>query len=293
MWRPVSDYAERQLEAFLYPGPAAKELFTSPPGEEALVPAEGINAEVYSVPLTVYIGGIAAVILELAEPRVRHGVWDHSIFPQDPVTRLKRTGLAAMVTIYGARSRALSMIEGINLRHGRVEGTTRCGQPYQAWDPELLTWVQATAAFGFLSAYSAYAARLSEDEWSQALGEAEASAKAYGVPNPPRSFTALKRLIDETAPRLEPSETLHEFLKLMRETPTLPPPGAALQPLFVRAAVSVVPPAIGEALELAGYGLRFGERELVKLLVRGSRFVRLRNHPRALAAGRMAQDPAG
>ena len=42
------------------------------------------------------VGGIAAVILELAEPRVRTGVWEHTSFRRDPVTRMRRTGYAAI-----------------------------------------------------------------------------------------------------------------------------------------------------------------------------------------------------
>lgn len=52
--------------------------------------------------MALLVGGIAAVILELAEPRVHTGVWEHSLFRSDPVRRLQRTGLAAMATVYGA-----------------------------------------------------------------------------------------------------------------------------------------------------------------------------------------------
>jgi uncharacterized protein (DUF2236 family) len=63
---------------------------------------------------------------------------------------MKRTGMAAMVTVYGARSRAAGMIAGIGRMHGRVSGVTPDGQPYRADDPELLDWVQATASYGFM-----------------------------------------------------------------------------------------------------------------------------------------------
>jgi uncharacterized protein (DUF2236 family) len=73
-------------------------------------------------PLALFIGGIAAVILELAEPRVRTGVWEHSSFRTDPMRRMQRTGLAAMVTVYGARSAAEAMIAGVVRRHASVQG---------------------------------------------------------------------------------------------------------------------------------------------------------------------------
>lgn len=78
--------------------------FTAPAGEPALAAPDSVSWRVFKNPVSLFVGGVTAVILELAEPRVRSGVWDHSSFKTDPLTRLKRTGLAAMVTVYGARS---------------------------------------------------------------------------------------------------------------------------------------------------------------------------------------------
>jgi uncharacterized protein (DUF2236 family) len=58
-------------------------------------------------------------IMELAEPRVPAGVWEHTTFRSDPLRRLRRTGLAGMVTVHGARSLADPMIRSANPRHGR------------------------------------------------------------------------------------------------------------------------------------------------------------------------------
>ena len=75
----------------------------------------------------VIIGGVAAVILELAEPAVRTGVWEFSSFRKDPVRRLKRTGLAGMITVYGAKSKAEEMIAHVVRMHARVTGSTPSG----------------------------------------------------------------------------------------------------------------------------------------------------------------------
>ena len=50
------------------------------------------------------------MILEFAEPRVRTGVWEYTEFRTRPARRIRRTGLAAMVTVYGPRSAAEAMI---------------------------------------------------------------------------------------------------------------------------------------------------------------------------------------
>ena len=71
------------------------------------------GAKILKVPSNITLmrcGGVAAVIMELAEPRVRTGIWEHTTFRIDAIRRLRRTGLAAMVTIYGARGMAEAMI---------------------------------------------------------------------------------------------------------------------------------------------------------------------------------------
>jgi ER-bound oxygenase mpaB/B'/Rubber oxygenase, catalytic domain len=111
---------------------------------------------VFKDPLALFVGGVTAVIMELAEPRVRAGVWEHTTFRSDPLRRLRRTGLAAMVTVYGAHSVAEPMIARVRRVHDMVAGTTLSGEPYRANDPELLNWVYATAAYGFVQAYHTY-----------------------------------------------------------------------------------------------------------------------------------------
>jgi uncharacterized protein (DUF2236 family) len=102
--------------------------FSRPVGEAALLSPESVSWRVFKNPLSLFIGGVTAVIMELAEPRVRTGVWEHTTFRLDPIRRLRRTGLAAMVTIYGARSTAEPMIARIRRMHEMVAGTTASGE---------------------------------------------------------------------------------------------------------------------------------------------------------------------
>src|SRR5690349_3123359 len=145
-----------------------KARFAEPVGEHALVPPDSVSWQIFKNPVTLFIGGVAAVILELAEPAVRTGVWEHTDFRRDPMRRLERTGLAAMVTVYSARSVAEPMIAGVVRMHDKIEGTTPSGEPYRANAPKLLQWVQATAAYGFIEAYSRYGRALAPAKIDQA-----------------------------------------------------------------------------------------------------------------------------
>ncbi len=248
--QPLMHRLNRASRTLLMPddGPAID--FASPPGESAFSSPDSVSWRIFKNPLSLYVGGVAAVILELAEPRVRTGVWEYSGFRANPVRRLRRTGLAAMVTVYGAQSTARGMISRISSLHGRVEGKTPSGEPYRADDPELLNWVHATAAFGFLQAYHVYVAPISSADRDRYYREGRRTARLYGVTNSPTSEEELHCILAGMRERLEPSKILSEFLRIMRESPILPVLLRPVQPLLVGAAVALLPPWIHEILHL-------------------------------------------
>lgn len=212
------------IEALLDAPKGLEVDFSSPPGAEALVPAGSVSWDIFGNGTTLFIGGVAAVILELAEPSVRAGVWDHSSFRKDPLLRLRRTGAAAMITVYAPRAEAEAMIRRVVAMHDRVEGTLDDGTPYRANDPVLLDWVQATASFGFLQAYHCFARRLTDEERSRAFAEGAVAARLYGATGAPRSLAEWDEQLDAMLPRLEQGEVLDEFLDIMRSRPLLPGP---------------------------------------------------------------------
>ena len=92
---------DRLLRDYIAPPPGMRPVdFSAPAGAPALFAPDSTTWRVMKNPVALIVGGIAAVILELAEPRVRTGVWEHTSFRRDPVTRMRRTGYAAWVTIY-------------------------------------------------------------------------------------------------------------------------------------------------------------------------------------------------
>ncbi|MGR4865276.1 oxygenase MpaB family protein [Caulobacter sp. LARHSG274] len=224
--------------------------FGVPAGEPALAAPDSVSWRVFKNPVALFVGGVAAVILELAEPRVRTGVWEHSSFRRDPLPRLKRTGLAAMVTVYGPRSAAEAMIAGVRRMHDRVAGATPAGAAYRANDVDLLDWVQATASFGFLEAYHAYVAPLDAADRDRFYAEAAPAAALYGATGAPLSVAQWEAQLADRLPTLERSDIVFEFLDLMGRTALLPVPTRSLQRGLVRAAVAIVPPEVRAVLDL-------------------------------------------
>ena len=57
---------------------AAQFDFRTPAGEPALCAPDSVSWRVFKNPIALAVGGVAAVLLEFADPRVRDGVWHYS-----------------------------------------------------------------------------------------------------------------------------------------------------------------------------------------------------------------------
>jgi uncharacterized protein (DUF2236 family) len=283
----IRTLVSRTVGGLMQPPPGMAFDFSRPPGEPALVPPDSVSWRIFKNPVTLFVGGVAAVILELAEPSVRSGVWDHSSFRRDAVPRLRRTGFAAMMTVYGPRSAAERMIAGIVRMHERVRGITSDGAPYHANDPRLLDWVQATASYGFMEAYHRFVSPLTEEERSRAFAEGAAAARLYGAHGAPTSLQAWRRMLAATEPGLEPSDTVLEFLDIMATAPIAPRPLRPIQRLMIRAAVDLTPPTVRRTLDLDSRTLSDPQRALVRRMGRAADRIPLRTAPPAQASVRM------
>lgn len=275
------------LQQLMRPPPGMDVDFAAPAGAPALAPAGGVSWRLFANPLSLFVGGVAAVLLELAEPSVRSGVWDHSGFQRDPAGRLKRTGFAAMVTVYAPREQAERLIARVVQVHERVQGHTPDGLPYRANDPRLLDWVQATAVFGFAQAFHVYVQPLSPAQRSAAFAEGQAAARLYGATQAPRDWAEWEALLARTAPGLQGHPILAEFLATMDSAAILPRPLRWVQRLLVRAAVQISPEPVRSLPQLQGRGLRRGEAALVRLMGRVAGLLPLGALPPAQAARRM------
>jgi uncharacterized protein (DUF2236 family) len=262
--RPVASSASPPAPA----GTAKKVMprvdFQKPSGAPALYSPDSLSWQVFKNPVALFVGGVTAVLLELAEPRVRSGVWGHSIFPVDPLTRMRRTGAVTHATIYAPAETATRIIQMVNRMHDRVAGQTPAGVAYRANDPVLLDWVQATASFGFMEAYSAFVRPFSDEERDRFYAESKPAALLFGATGAPVSLAEQRRQFEAMRPALEDHHIVHEFLGIMKKTPALPIFFRPLQAMMLRAAVSQLPDWVRERLNLGEeWRLKSWERNLL------------------------------
>lgn len=241
--------------------------YATPAGEAALQHPSSVQWRVFKNPIALGIGGVAAVLMEFADARIRSGVWDHSTYKADPIGRSKRTGIAAMVGCYGPASAARRVIQGVNNMHARVNGTTPNGEAYRARDPELLDWVAATAGYGFLNAYDRFVAPLSDADKTRFYRDGATVGRLYGTQVCPQSSDDFLVMMEKLAPRFEPHPIVEEFLAIIQSGKAAPTVPKFLHRALARASVSILPPLIRDKLKLGrDYDLRLSDRLALKAL---------------------------
>lgn len=222
--------------------------FLKPQGDAGLLGPGSVAWRVHANPVSLGVGAVAAVILELAEPAVRAGVWDHSNFKTDPIGRRERTLRAAMAVTYGSSELAQKTFNYVTALHHRVRGVDHTGQPYEAMDQRLLCWVHVTAHWGFLQAYLRYVnPHLPRSDQDRYYTEVHAIGRGYGVQDVPASVDQIEACLRETIPRLYVNDTVQEFLQIASAAGT----SASqrwLKRRAVQAAIALLPPEFAQAV---------------------------------------------
>jgi uncharacterized protein (DUF2236 family) len=274
--------------------PLPKVDFLHPAGAPALYAPDSLAWRIFKNPVSLFIGGITAVLLELGEERVRSGVWNHSIFPTDPLTRMRRTGLVTYVSVYAPVPVAEKLIGAVVRMHERVEGRTPRGTPYRANEPELLNWVQCTASYGFMEAYAMFCLPLTDEQRDQHYAESQASARLFLATGAPRSLREQREQFEAMRPQLEPHPIVFEFLDIVNRAPALPWPLRPMQSMMIRAGIAVLPQWVIGRLELDGeqWQLKSWERRLLQRLGAWLERVPIPMSPPVMACRRMGL-PAG
>lgn len=106
-------------------------------------PALGIR-QIAPESVLVLAGG-RAILLQLANPAVGHGVARHSDFAARPLGRLSGTLAYVYAVTCGSPIQRAAAVRRVALAHRPVHGAQAATSPaYNAFDPELQLWVAAT-----------------------------------------------------------------------------------------------------------------------------------------------------
>jgi len=241
-------------------------------------------------PVTPFLGGGAAVLLQVAHPLVAAGVVEHSGYDRDLWRRLVRTLRALYLITFGDKREAEHAGAAVQAVHARVRGKTKerlgmfpPGTPYSASDPELMLWVHATLVYSSLAAFERFVGPLTRSERDRYVSEMNVVAQLFGTPAQvlPSGYGSFRDYFDaelagETITVTDPARRV---ASVIMATP-VPPPMRVLVPAHRLATARLLPSRLrGEyglrwsglheaALPLAGRAVRYGTAPVLSVAAR-------------------------
>lgn len=199
---------------------------------------------------SMYVGGLAALLLQSLHPLAMAAVAAHSGFQGDPWGRLQRTSTFLAVTTFGTGEDAARAVERVRQVHGTVSGTTAEGVPYRASDPHLLTWVHIAEAECFLRAHQRYGRHpldaAGQDGYVQDMALV---ARRLGADRPPETRAELTAMIAAYRPELRATPESRATTRYLLSRPPLPAPARIPYAFLAAAAVELLPPWARELVD--------------------------------------------
>ena len=210
--------------------------------DTALFPPESMIWRVHGDVVSMMVGGVSALLLQMLHPAVLAGVWDHSNFRTDMLGRLRRTARFIAATTYGERAEAEAAIARVRAVHSHVGGTLPDGTPYRADDSRLLAWVHVSEAWSFLAAWQHYGdRRLTLAQEDLYYAEFASIGSALGADALPRNRAATNQALRNMQPALIADGRTREVARLVLDQTPSNPLAIPLQRTIAQAAVDLLP----------------------------------------------------
>ncbi len=189
--------------------------------------------------------------MQLAHPLVAQGVADHSGFETDPLARLRATLEATYTIVFGTDEAADRTVARIRAVHDTVHGPG-----YDANDPDLLCWVNATLSDTALRVYRSAVGSLSDRDAARYYEDTTRVAELLGCPRDaqPSTLRAFDEYVSDMVQTLRVTDNgrrlahavLHPRLPFVAEPPLA---------LFRFVTVGLLPRPLRDQ-----YGLRWDHR---------------------------------
>jgi len=191
---------------------------------------------------SMFVGGLAALLLQSLHPLAMAGVDAHSGYRGDPWGRLSRTSHFLAVTTFGSADDAQGAIDVVRSVHERVHGTAPDGRQYSASDPHLLSWVHVAEVTMFLEAHRRFGATtLTPREQDRYVAQAAQVAIGLGADVVPRARSQAHDLLESYRPELAGTAAARTAARYLVATPPLPLPLRPAYAPIAAAAISLLP----------------------------------------------------
>lgn len=217
----------------------AAELFTAP-GPRWF--ADDRPIRVVHADVSMFIGGLRALLFQSLHPLAMAGVAAHSDYRADPWGRLQRTADFLAATTFGPAAESERAIALVKKVHERVVGIASDDRPYRANDPHLLKWVHIAEVDSFVAAHRAFGETpLSAHEYDHYVADMSVIAEHLGVVEPPRTLRQLQQQLRYYRHELGGTKEARDAARYLLFTPPLPVLVRPAYGVLGAAAVSLLP----------------------------------------------------
>ena len=210
---------------------------------DALFATDSVAWRVNGDVVTMMIGGVSGLLLQMLHPAVLAGVWDHSDFRSDMHGRLRRTAKFIAVTTYDHAEYGIAAIDRVRGIHDRIGGVLPDGTPYRVSDPALLAWVHVTEAISFLNGWIRYAEPdMPLADQDRYFVEMAVVAERLGADPIPYNRAAAETLIQSMRPALRADARTREVAQLVLGQSVGAAMTDAASAVIMQAGVDLLPP---------------------------------------------------
>ncbi|MFT4956033.1 MAG: hypothetical protein ACI8U3_002433 [Brevundimonas sp.] len=210
---------------------------------DALFPPDSVAWRVNGDVVTMMIGGVSGLLLQMLHPAVLAGVWDHSDFRADMHGRLRRTAKFIAVTTYDHAEAGQAAIDKVNRIHRKLGGVLPDGTAYRVSDPALLAWVHVTETISFLDAWIRYAEpampRADQDAYFDEMARV---GQALGADPLPRTRAEAEAVIQSFRPALRADARTREVADMVMRQRIGAPAVDAAAGVIMQAGFDLLPP---------------------------------------------------
>ena len=206
-----------------------QERYDWPPGDPGLFGPDSVTWRVHA-DASMFVGGIAALLLQSLHPRAAAVVASSSRFRTEPLHRLGRTASFVAASTYAGTPVATEVIDAVRATHARIPGAS---------DPELLRWVHVAEVTSFLAAYRRF--NLRPVDADRYYDETAVVGELLGAAPLPRSRDEVRAYYEGIRPELSASEASRELVSFLQRPFGPDPAVRATYILFVQAAMGQLP----------------------------------------------------
>lgn len=130
---------------------------------------------------TAVMGGLSAVLLQLAHPAIAAAGAHSSRMRSDSYGRMRRTFAAMYEIIFGDFATANAAADRIHNVHIRIQGSAD-GESWRATDPDLMFWVLGTLIFSSVRTYTLLAGPLTVEDKRDYYRDMRVFGATMGIP---------------------------------------------------------------------------------------------------------------